>query len=60
MRRIANDDHFSGIVKTNFKRIREYMTKYNETMPQIIYLLGAGNRDLGDWIVGQFLTEGGA
>jgi hypothetical protein len=36
------------------------MGKYIETMPQIIYLLGAGNRDLGDWIVSQFLSEGGA
>jgi len=29
-------------------------------MPQIIYLIGAGNRDLGDWIVAQFFSEGGA
>jgi hypothetical protein len=36
------------------------MTKYGEIMPQIIYLIGAGNRDLGDWIVAQFLSEGGA
>ena len=36
------------------------MTKYGEIMPQIIYLICAGNRDLGDWIVAQFLSEGGA
>jgi len=28
-------------------------------MPNIIYLIGAGNRSLGDWIVSYFLREGG-
>jgi hypothetical protein len=60
MRRIANDDHFASLVRTNFKRIKEYMSKYPEIMPQVVYLVGAGNRDLGDWIVAQFLSEGGA
>lgn len=29
-------------------------------MPQVVHLVGSGNRDLGDWIVTQFLNEGGA
>lgn len=28
-------------------------------MPNIIYLIGAGNRKLGDWIVEFFLNDGG-
>ena len=37
----------------------EYMNVYTEVMPNIIYLVGAGNRALGDWIVEYFLREGG-
>lgn len=36
------------------------MGKYPEVMPQVIHMVGAGNRDLGDWIVAEFLKEGGA
>ena len=36
------------------------MTVYAEVMPNVIYLMGAGNRALGDWIVEYFLREGGA
>lgn len=60
MRRIANDDNFAGLIRTNFRKIRDYMVKYAEVMPQVVHLVGAGNRDLGDWIVGQFLSDGGA
>ena len=37
----------------------EYMAVYAEVMPNVIYLVGAGNRSLGDWIVEYFLREGG-
>ena len=29
-------------------------------MPQVVHMVGAGNRDMGDWIVAEFLKEGGA
>jgi hypothetical protein len=32
------------------------MSKYPEVMPSVIYLIGAGNRNLGDWIVEFFLS----
>ena len=51
MRRIANDEKFAMLIKSNFKKIKQYMVKYPEIMPQVVYLVGAGNRDLGDWIV---------
>lgn len=28
-------------------------------MPSVIYLIGAGNRRLGDWIVESFLSDSG-
>ena len=59
MRRISNDEAFSRLVQDNFKRMTEYMTVYAEVMPNVIYLIGAGNRALGDWVVEYFLREGG-
>ena len=59
MRRISNDEAFSRLVQQNFKRMTEYMNVYTEVMPNVIYLVGAGNRALGDWIVEYFLREGG-
>lgn len=29
-------------------------------MPGVVYLIGAGNRKLGDWLVESLLAEGGA
>jgi hypothetical protein len=59
MRRIANDTAFAELVQSHFQKLKEYMGKYPEIMPGIIYLIGAGNRELGDWIVAYFLREGG-
>jgi len=60
LRRIANDEKFASLIKSNFKRIKQYMGKYPEVMPQVVHMVGAGHRDLGDWIVAEFLKEGGA
>jgi predicted NBD/HSP70 family sugar kinase len=60
MRSIANDEQFSGLVQANFQRIRQYMGKYPEVMPQVVYMVGAGNPVLGDWIVQEFLKSAGA
>lgn len=35
------------------------MGRYPEVMPGVVYLIGAGNRRLGDWLVESFLAEGG-
>ena len=35
------------------------MGKYPDIMPQVVHMVGAGNRDLGDWIVSEFLKERG-
>ena len=36
------------------------MGKYPDVMPQVVHMVGSGNRDLGDWIVSEFLKERGA
>jgi hypothetical protein len=59
MRRIANDENFGSLIKTNFKRIKQYMGKYPDVMPQVVHMVGAGNRHLGDWIVSEFLKDRG-
>lgn len=58
MKKIANEDYFSRVIQENFKRIKEYIVKYQDTMPNIVFLIGAGNQKLGDWIVEHFLKEG--
>jgi len=35
------------------------MSKYPEVMPSVIYLIGSGNRRLGDEIIEFFLSEVG-
>lgn len=55
MRRIANDEKFASLIRTHFKKIRHYMVKYPEVMPQVVHMVGSGNRQLGDWIVSEFL-----
>lgn len=51
MRQIANDEALDRLFRDNFRRIRDYMSKYPEVMPGVVYLIGAGNRKLGDWLV---------
>ncbi len=60
LRKIANDEKFSGLVRANFQKIRQYMIKYPDVMPQVVHMVGAGNKELGDWIVAEFLKEAGA
>ena len=35
------------------------MVKYQDVMPSIVYLIGAGNKELGNWIINYFLKNGG-
>lgn len=51
MRLIANDEGLDRLFRDYFRRIRDYMSKYLEVMPGVVYLIGAGNRKLGDWLV---------
>lgn len=44
MRKIANDKPFAELVQENFRKLKDYMTKYPEVMPVVIYLIGSGNR----------------
>ena len=59
MRQISNDESLERLFRENFRKLKEYMSKYPEVMPSVIYLIGAGNRRLGDWIVEFFLSDGG-
>lgn len=59
MRQISNDESLEKLFRENFRKLKEYMSKYPEVMPSVIYLIGAGNRRLGDWIVEFFLSDGG-
>lgn len=56
MSKIAMDSTVSGLFQRNFKRVQEYLNKY-KTMPNIVYSLGAGNAQFGDWILYYFLKE---
>ena len=44
--------------KGSFSTISKQMKNYPSIVPNIVFVLGANNEELGDWLIDKFLTEG--
>ena len=57
-KKIALNDNFIRDVKDNFRSIKEHMNKYPTIVPNILFILGSNNEEMGDWIIDNLLSEG--
>ena len=57
-KKIANMKEFVEEFKGSFSTISKQMKNYPSIVPNIVFVLGANNEELGDWLIDKFLTEG--
>ena len=57
-KKISLNEDFIKDVKENFGSIKEHMNKYPAIVPNILFILGSNNEEMGDWIINELLSEG--